>query len=112
PIEVGHAFQQDVLSGLLQTANQERGGEPIPWLAALVCCSPFDLALHDAFGQLLQRPTYQTYTAEYMNRDLSAYLTPAADVAVSFDGRYPAEFLSEQPVPRLRAWHLVAGLDP
>ena len=25
----------------------------MPWLAALVCCSAFDLALHDAYGHLL-----------------------------------------------------------
>ena len=24
----------------------------MPWLAALVCCSPYDIALHDAYGNL------------------------------------------------------------
>src|SRR5262249_46781110 len=50
PIEVGHAFQQDVLPGLLKQANESEQAlaEPMPWLAALVCCSAFDLALHDA----------------------------------------------------------------
>src|SRR5213593_3559920 len=58
PIEVGHDFLEHVLPGLLQQLNRERGSsaEPMPWLAALVCCSPFDLALHDAYGQLQQRP--------------------------------------------------------
>ena len=52
PIEVGHDFQETVLQPWLKGFNQRsrRGKEPMPWLAALVCCSPFDLAVHDAFG--------------------------------------------------------------
>ena len=52
PIEVGEAFQRQVLPDLLDQLNRDRGpdAEPIPWLAALVACSAFDLALHDAFG--------------------------------------------------------------
>ena len=64
----------------------------MPWLAALVCCSPFDIALHDAYGQLLGRPVYETYNAEYMNVDLAHFLKPAADTKVSFAGKYPADF--------------------
>ena len=50
----------------------------MPWLAALVCCSAFDIALHDAYGQCLGLPVYETYGPAYMNADLSAYLQPAA----------------------------------
>ena len=79
PIEVGHAFQKTVLLGWLDGFNQRRrrGKEPMPWLAALACCSPFDLALHDAYGVLHDLPTYQTYNAQFMNRDLANYLQPA-----------------------------------
>ncbi len=84
----------------------------VPWLAALVCCSAFDLALHDAFGNLHGRPTYATYGPEFLNRDLAAFLQPAADTAVSFAGKFPADFLRPQRLDRLRAWHLVGGLDP
>lgn len=112
PLEVGHAFQQQVLPGLLDEFNRQRAGaEPMPWLAALVCSSPFDIALHDAFGQLLQRPVYTTYRPEFMNYDLAHYLQPAAGSDVHFKGRYPADFLVDQP-QRLVAWHLVGGLDP
>ena len=34
-------------------------GEPMPWLAALVCCSAFDIALHDAYGNAA-RPARST----------------------------------------------------
>ena len=61
PIEVGHAFQAQELPHLLGHFNQQRhDAEPMPWLAALVCCSLFDIALHDAYGNLHQRPVYET----------------------------------------------------
>jgi len=113
PMEVGDTFQKTVLPDLLAQMNRERGpeAEPMPWLAALVCCSAFDIALHDAYGNLVDRPVYETYGPEYMNYDLSYYLEPASDAAVSFEGVYPQDFFSD-PVPtKLAAWHLVAGLD-
>jgi len=113
PIEIGHAFQAGPLRETLSAFNAERepGEDQMPWLAALVCCSAFDIALHDAYGMLLECPTYATYDAEYMNRDLSAYLEPAEGSDVSFAGRYPADFFAS-PVPqRMPAWHLVGGLD-
>jgi L-alanine-DL-glutamate epimerase-like enolase superfamily enzyme len=114
PIELWHDFQESVLPGWLKGFNQRyrRGKEPMPWLAALVCCSLFDLATHDAYGQLLGRPTYDTYRAEFMNRDLAFYLQAAPRAAASFQGKYPAEFLLPRRAEELLAWHLVAGLDP
>ncbi len=113
PIEIGHAFQIDVLPHLWQQQNRQRAGrEPMPWLAALVCCSAFDLALHDAYGTRLDLPVYATYAAQYMNADLAAYLTPEEGSGVSFAGSYPEAFLAH-PAPReLAAWHLVGGKDP
>jgi len=111
PMEVGHDFQEHALPGLLKQFNTGRHEDPMPWLAALVCCSAFDLALHDAYGQLLQRPVYETYNAGFMNRDLAAFLTPADGATVSFAGKYPADCLIAVPPKRLRAWHLVGGLD-
>src|SRR5438105_3872129 len=100
PMEIGHAFQQTELPRLLdQTNAQRRGREPIPWLAALVCCSAFDLALHDAYGVLHGLPVYDTYNARYMNADLGAYLQPVEGSAVSFGNVYPEDFLV-RPAPR------------
>ncbi len=109
-LELGHDFQQGCLAGELAAANAETGGEPMPWLAALVCCSAFDLAVHDAYGKLRQRPVYETYGADHLNRDLAHYLEPAAP-GISFRGKHPSDFLAAQPPSRLRAWHLVGGLD-
>ena len=135
PMEVGADFQEEELSRLWRRFNRAReksscaemGGadlpagldarqrvptaEPMPWLAALVCCSPFDLAIHDAFGKLVKRPAYSTYGPTFMNRDLAAYLKPLSGDGISFRGKYPGDFLVPNPPRRVRAWHLVGGLD-
>lgn len=115
PMEIGDWFQKHALPRLLESLNHERveaGEEPMPWLAALVCSSAFDVALHDAYGVLHGVPTYQTYTAEYMNRDLASYLEPLRDGPFSFEGKYPADYFVADPPDQLAAWHLVGGADP
>ena len=114
PLEVGHEFQADRLPGYLRNFNavERAGAEPIPWLAALVCCSAFDLALHDAYGVLHGVPTYETYNADYLNADLAHFLAPAEGTDVRFAGRFPADFLTSPRPDILPAWHLVGGKDP
>jgi L-alanine-DL-glutamate epimerase-like enolase superfamily enzyme len=120
PIEIGHEFQTEILPGFLKGFNHSnrrpKEESPactrMPWLAALLCCSPFDLAVHDAYGKMAARPVYETYTSDFMNRDLAAYLQPAANTSVTFRGKYPADFFTARPPQRLVAWHLVGGLDP
>jgi len=112
PLEVGHAFQEQALHRLHSSDEWQVAGERMPWLAALVCCSAFDLALHDAYGNLHQRPVYETYEPPFMSRDLGAYLSPAAGTDICFEGRYPRDYLAQPRPGRLRAWHLVGGLDP
>ena len=112
-LEIGHDFQERVLPTLLARFNKEGRGvaEPMPWLAALVCCSVFDLALHDAYGLLFGQPVYDTYNAQFMNRDLGGFLTPAPGAGVSFQGKFPSDFLVARRPNHLRAWHLVGGVD-
>jgi len=111
-LELGQDFISQVLPRLLSLENARRPGlEPIPWLAALVCASVFDQALHDAYGCLLGRKTYETYGADLANRDLSAFLQPARP-DIQFSGRYASDFLNPTPRLQLKAWHLVGGVDP
>jgi L-alanine-DL-glutamate epimerase-like enolase superfamily enzyme len=121
PFEISHEFQEQGLPTLLRQLKQRcAGSEPMPWLAALVCYSAFDLALHDAYGQLHQRPVFETFNANFMSRDLASYFTPGilsydrVPVApnISFAGKYPQDFLLPRRRDRLPAWHLVGGLDP
>jgi L-alanine-DL-glutamate epimerase-like enolase superfamily enzyme len=114
PLEIGQQVLEEVLPDLTTAVNSalRQATEPIPWLAALVCNSPFDLALHDAFGVFHGLPTFETYNARFMNVDLSAYLTPADGASVLFRGRYPEEFLVRPRLETLPAWHLIGGKDP
>ena len=74
----------------------------MPHLAALVCCSAFDIALHDAYAKLLNRDVYSIYNAELMNKDLSEFIQPAEGSKVSFDGKYPQDYFVS-PVPDAQA---------
>lgn len=107
-LEIGHAFIEGRLAQLQDAFNTERSSESaLPHLAALVCFSPLDIALHDAYGNLQQKPIYETYTSKYLSKDLSAFLEPADQ----FKGKYPSDFLESPPI-ELPVWHLVGGLDP
>ncbi len=112
PMEIGGDFIEEALPGLLEeTRARHPGVEAMPWLAALVCDSAFDLAIHDAFGQLAGRDIYELYGPEFLSRDLSSFMTPAAGARVSFTGRFPSDYLAPGPRRELAAWHLVGGLD-
>lgn len=113
PLEIGYEFQVNVLPTLLAGFNRECDPEErIPLLAGLVACSPFDLALHDAYGNLHGRPIYDCYSAEFMNYDLAHYLEGDLPESNIFRGKYPCDYLKEKAPNVLAVWHLVGGLDP
>lgn len=111
PLEVGAAFLEEVLPTVQRGVQRLAGTEPFPTLTALVCCSPFDIALYDAFGKACGRPALATLTPQYMNSDLSAFLDPAAGSLVSFNQVYPADYLRLPPAEKMPVWHLVGALD-
>ena len=84
----------------------------MPWLAALVCASAFDLAVHDGYGVMNQVPTYQTYGKEFLSSDLSSFLEPADNSGIKYESKFPADFLILNPSAKIPVWHLVGGLDP
>ncbi len=86
--------------------TQEMGlAEPFPFLAGLVCGSPIDAALHDAFGIANGISSYDGYAPPYMVRDLGAYLGP------ELKGRHLGDFVQPRFASPLPAFHLVGGLD-
>ena len=112
PIEIGYDFQENFLPAILKNKNTKScATEPMPLLAALICCSAFDIAIHDAFGNLLQRDVYQTYGEEFLSRDLADFFAPKNGAPLSFGEKFPADFLVKDPPKKLVAWHLVGGLD-
>jgi len=111
PMEIGYDFQKEVLMDEVVAANDEAGTEPMPYLAALVCLSAFDIAVHDAFGNLHGRDIYDCYGPEFMSRDLAAYLQTDEGSGVDFAGRYPQDYLVRPGLTQMPVWHLVGGLD-
>lgn len=113
PIELGYDFIETYLKTFLVKFNSNyRESEKLPFLAALACCSPFDIACHDAYGNVNNVSIYQTYNSDFMNHDLSYFIESASDVNISFKDKYPEDFLKKKPNLKLVAWHLVGGEDP
>ena len=110
-LEIGHTFLETILPAELLAFNKKSPTDPMPQLAALVCSSAFDLALHDAYGMVNDVNIYDTYCSGYLNRDLGHYLESADDVAFSFDGQYPVDYLVDPRPDLLPAWHAVGGND-
>jgi L-alanine-DL-glutamate epimerase-like enolase superfamily enzyme len=80
--------------------------ESMPELAQLVAASPFDAALHDAYGRLHDINSYDALSSKFMNHDLAEYLDK------DFAGEYLDKYTLREPKPRLPLYHLVGGLDP
>lgn len=108
PLEIALSFIHERLDSLRGQHDADEVARELPYLAALVAFSPFDLALHDAYGKLHGVPTYATYAPPYLTSDLATWLEPAE----AFAGKYPAHYLRPTRQERLPAWHLVGGLDP
>jgi len=79
--------------------------ERLPDLAVLMCASPLDAALHDAFGCVNNISSYDGYGPEMMDEDLSAFL------GAEFKGKYIADYLKKDFTDRLPIFHLVGGVD-
>lgn len=111
-LEIGHSFLDTKLHPLLDGFNTDRGEQAMPHLAALIAASAFDIATHDAYGNVHSVDIYDTYNSRYLSDDLSHYLRAADGSGVSFAGKYPSDFLVDQVPTSLPVWHLVGGLDP
>jgi len=77
----------------------------IPALATLVCASPIDAALHDAFGKVNGISSYEGYGPDFMECDLSRYL------GKEFKGKHLSFYIKDDLDEKLPVFHLVGGLD-
>ena len=113
-LEIGDSFRHSVLPSLAADCGDPDLPEPIPELASLVCLTPVDLAIHDAYGNVHGVDTYRTYGPDHLSRDLADLFGEglSAEDRAAFRGRHPADYLDPRPPKELLAWHLVGGLDP
>ncbi len=105
PVELTHQFEPEFLK-LADAASSELAlVEPIPKLGTLVVASPFDAALHDAYGKVHGRHVYDCYGPDWMNADLARYLDS------QFAGEYLDRYTLRRPKPRMPLYHLIGALD-
>jgi L-alanine-DL-glutamate epimerase-like enolase superfamily enzyme len=102
PIEITHALEPE----FFRAAELAPAAEPMPKLATLVVASPFDAALHDAYGKAHGRNCYKTYGPDFLRHDLGHFL------GKQFAGLHLSRFLATEPQPRMPLYHLVGALDP
>jgi len=105
PVDLNVALEPSYLKAAAEVVRELKLPEPIPKLCTLVTASPFDSAVHDAFGKLHRRSTYQTYGPDLMTHDLSQYLGP------DFKGEYLEKYVLKSPKPRMPLYHLVGAVD-
>ncbi len=106
PIDLNRTLEPLYLRVAAQVSTENRLAEPIPKLCALVVASPFDLAIHDAFGKVNGVNTYHAYGPEFMGQDLGYYL------GEDFKGEWLNGYLRKSPAPYLHLYHSVGASDP
>lgn len=105
PMSAGYEFLTQKLPEIHARFNKEHKVE-MPHLAALICASAFDIALHDAFGIAKTRNCFKMYNALYMDHDLAWFFNDPA-----FKGKYPQDYFVKQLPDQIPVWHLVGGKD-
>jgi L-alanine-DL-glutamate epimerase-like enolase superfamily enzyme len=101
PIDIYHALEPEFFraAGELQLAEQ------MPRLCALVVASPFDAAVHDAFGKVHRLNCYHTYGPEFLAHDMGHYLGP------EYAGDRLDTYISREPKATMPLYHLIGALD-
>ena len=106
PLDIAHILEPECLKAAVEVSAECRLAEPIPKLCTLVVASPFDAALHDAFGKVHCRNVYDTYGPDLLTHDVSRYL------GSEFHGVRVDGTLRSQRRERVPVFHSVGGLDP
>jgi L-alanine-DL-glutamate epimerase-like enolase superfamily enzyme len=106
PVDISVALEEQYLKAAADVSRELKLDAPIPKLCTLVTASPFDAAIHDAYGKMHNRSTYQTYGPDLMRHDLSHY------IGDEFRGEYLEKYVLKAPKPRMPLYHLVGAVDP
>jgi L-alanine-DL-glutamate epimerase-like enolase superfamily enzyme len=104
PIDLNVALEPESLAAASDISRTL--AEPIPMLCTLVTASPFDAAIHDAYGKLHERNAFQTIGPEFLPHTLDHYLGP------EFRGETLERYILPKAKPALPLYHLVGAVDP
>ena len=106
PLELTESWHDTWNSLAEQITQQLQLSESIPPLARLVAISPFEAAIHDAFGRVHQANAYDLLGPEFIERDLSTFLND------DFAGEHLDRYTRRKSATTLPLYHLVGALDP
>jgi L-alanine-DL-glutamate epimerase-like enolase superfamily enzyme len=106
PIDLTLALEAECEQAAEEVSKSLQLPEKVPILCTLVTASPFDAALHDAFGKVHGLNSYHTYGPDFVSHDLGHYLGP------EFKGDTLDRYIDREPKPRMPLYHLVGALDP
>ncbi len=106
PLDVNAALEPEYLKAAVETSRESSLPHPIPKLCTLVTASPVDAALHDAFGRLHGRNSFQVCGKDFVAYDLAHYLNG------EFRGEYLDRYIQPTATPRIRMYHSVGASDP
>lgn len=106
PIDLARVLDPEFLKAAASVGRSRALAAPIPKLCTLVVASPFDAALHDAYGKAFGLSSYDTYGPKFMTRDLSH------DLGAPFRGEYLDRYVPSRPQPAMPVFHSVGASDP
>jgi len=106
PLEITEEWAAQYEAVALSVKAELSLSERMPKLAQLVAASPFEAAIHDAYGRALNMNSYNTLSSEFANADLAHFLSP------EFKDQYLDAYTYRQPKAKMPLYHLVGALDP
>lgn len=103
PLEITHELAAGYSTAASSVTREL--DEPMPRLAQLVCASPLEAAIHDAYGKALKANSYILLGEQFVHADLAHFLTG------EFAGEYLDRYTLRDPKPKMPLYHLVGALD-
>ncbi|MDE3196716.1 MAG: hypothetical protein KGN84_10250 [Acidobacteriota bacterium] len=106
PLDMNFALEPEYLKAAGGVTRELRLTEPVPKLCTLVTASPFDAAIHDAFGKLHGRNSFAVCGRDFVRHDLAHFLNS------EFRGEYLDRYIARTAAKKIRMYHSVGASDP
>ena len=101
PVQLGVLLEPAWLKAAASLGPELALDAPIPKLCTLVTASPFDAALHDAYGKLHGKSVWHCYGHEYLRDDLGRFLARSSADAVWTSSSCPIPCRAFRSITRL-----------
>jgi len=106
PLDINQTLEPEYLKAAAGVSQDLRLPLPIPKLCVLVTASPFDAAIHDAFGKIHGQNSFSVCGQDFVRYDLSHYLN------AEFRGEFLDRYIARTATKKIRMYHSVGASDP